>query len=500
MARTARERAYSRAMMAAFVMRETTLPEREDHPESGPPPQNSLLLVVAWCGDEPWRVGEVLLMPVGSPGPTVWFGRGPSLPDRPPKSPLGQLRPGTWLPSPPLGTPAISRYQLSVQALGPERLALRNEGRCTLLVNEAPVDSAEIVAGDRVQLGKQLLFVCAQRTVGGASGEPAPADFPYGRADASGIVGESSAIWELRRQLAAVTTRPGHVLVTGPTGSGKELVAQAIHALSPRAALPLVARNAATLPEGLIDAELFGNAKNYPNPGMPERKGLVGEADGSTLFLDELAELPHTAQAHLLRVLDAGEYQRLGEPRARTSDFRLIAATNRELGSFKHDLLARFTFRIAVPGLEPRKDDLPLLVGHLLRTSPDFGAPGPDEPAVQGEPAVELRVIRRLLRHRYQAGLRELRSLLWQELMNPSDSQTSAVDDVPGEPAAASAGAAGGAKGSHLPTAEQVQRCLDQNNGVLEQTWRALGLNNRFALLRLIKRYDLEVRRRPARR
>jgi two-component system nitrogen regulation response regulator GlnG/two-component system response regulator HydG len=481
-------------------MRETTLPERDEHPDPGPPPQNALLLVVAWCGDEPWRVGEVLLVPVGTPGPTVWFGRGPSLPDRPPKSPLGQLRPGKWLPSPPLGTPAISRYQLSVQALGPERLALRNEGRCALLVNEAPADSAEIVAGDRVQLGKQLLLVCARRTVGQAPAEPPPAEFPYGRADASGIVGESSPIWELRRQLAAVTTRQGHVLVIGPSGSGKELVAQAIHALSPRAALPLVARNAATLPEGLIDAELFGNAKNYPNPGMPDRKGLVGEADGSTLFLDELAELPHTAQAHLLRVLDAGEYQRLGETRARTSDFRLIAATNRELGSFKHDLLARFTFQITVPGLEARKDDLPLLVGHLLRTSPDFADPGAGEQGAESEPAVELRVIRRLLRHRYHTGLRELRSLLWQELMNPSDSQVSGTDDPLGEPAPATAGGAGGTRTAHLPTAEQVQRCLDQNNGVIEQTWRALGLSNRFALLRLIKRYDLEVRRRPARR
>src|SRR4029077_9274313 len=127
------------------------------------------------------------------------------------------------------------------------------------------------------------------------------------------------------------------VVIAGQSGSGKELVAQAIHALSGRADRRLVSRSAATLPEALIDAELFGNAKNYPNPGMVERSGLIGEAHGSTLFLDELGELPHAAQAHLLRVLDGGEYQRLGEAQARVSDFRLVVATNRILSSLKPD-------------------------------------------------------------------------------------------------------------------------------------------------------------------
>src|SRR5690348_15490748 len=130
--------------------------------------------------------------------------------------------------------------------------------------------------------------------------------------------------------------RPGHVLLTGASGTGKELAARAIHALSKRSGQRLVARNAATLPESLIDAELFGNAKNYPNPGMAERAGLVGQADGSTLFLDEIAELPSSSQAHLLRVLDDGEYHRLGDGLARRSDFRLVAATNRDVSSLKH--------------------------------------------------------------------------------------------------------------------------------------------------------------------
>ena len=117
-------------------------------------------------------------------------------------------------------------------------------------------------------------------------------------------------------------------MLLGETGTGKELAARAVHRFSTRADRPLVARNAATMPAGLIDAELFGNARNYPNPGMAERPGLVGQADGGFLFLDEIGELPSELQAHLLRVLDAGgEYQRLGESRVRRSDFRLLAAT-----------------------------------------------------------------------------------------------------------------------------------------------------------------------------
>jgi DNA-binding NtrC family response regulator len=473
-------------MMPAPVTRETTLPET--HPTAGMDQrsQSALVLVVAWCGDEPWRVGEVLLVPASSRGRPIWFGRGPSSPDRPQKSPLGQLRPGQWLPSPPLGSPAISRYQLSVEALGPGRLLVRNTGRCPLVVDDIAADSAEIGPGARVQLGRQLLFVCATRTLEPSSDQPAQADFPFGAPDAHGIVGESAAAWELRRQIALTAARPGHVLVSGPSGSGKELVAQAIHALSPRAGRRMVARNAATLPATLIDAELFGNARNYPNPGMPERPGLIGEAHRSTLMLDEFAELPHEAQAHLLRVLDAGEYHRLGESQSRRSSFRLLAATNRDVGVLKHDVLARFQFHVAVPVLGSRRDDIPLLAHHLVRTQPELAELTGDG----GQPRIPLRVMGQVLRHQYRTGVRELRTLLWQS-SGGGEPTTTPTRAPRSEPSPASAGG---------PTADQVRRCLDENNGALEPTWRALGLKNRFALLRLVKRYDLEIRRRPGRR
>src|SRR5262249_39430583 len=153
---------------------------------------------------------------------------------------------------------------------------------------------------------------------------PAPPEagaHPFGEPDADGLVGESPAMWALRGAIAAAARRDLHALVLGPSGTGKELVARAIHARSARSGRPLVARNAATIPESLMDAELFGNVRSYPNPGTPERAGLIGQAHRSTLFLDEIAELPVSLQAHLLRVLDEGDYQRLGEATARKSDF-----------------------------------------------------------------------------------------------------------------------------------------------------------------------------------
>src|SRR6185295_18995653 len=113
------------------------------------------------------------------------------------------------------------------------------------------------------------------------------------------------------------------------------LVARALHSRSGMS--KLTSRNAATLPEALVEAELFGNLKNYPNPGMPERPGLIGAADGGCLFLDEFAELPQPAQAHLLRALDQGEYQRLGDATVRHARFRLIAATNRPESALRRD-------------------------------------------------------------------------------------------------------------------------------------------------------------------
>jgi len=163
------------------------------------------------------------------------------------------------------------------------------------------------------------------------------------------------------------------VLILGESGTGKELVARALHEQSPRRDAPLIAVNCAAIPEGLIEAELFGHEKGAFTGAIGARQGLVEAADGGTLFLDEIGELPLPAQARLLRVLQESEIRRVGAAAARKVDVRLVAATHRDLagmverGEFREDLYFRIhVMEIRLPPLRERGDDIPELARFLL--------------------------------------------------------------------------------------------------------------------------------------
>ncbi len=282
-------------------------------------------LVVLWSRNEPERTGEVLLIP-HSVAPWI-FGRGETSPGER-RLALVRQRPAANQLTGPLWSLRISRVQLYLTALGAGAVEVDNAGRCPLTIDGREETRATIRPGAVLELHNELLLLCTTRP----TTLPSIAEYPrhpFGQVDDHGLLGESRALWALRGAIATAAQRSAHALVLGESGTGKELVAQALHARSGRASKSLVSRNATTLPEGLLDAELFGNLRNYPNPGTLERPGLIGQANGSTLLLDEFAELPPSLQAHLLRVLDGGEYQRLGEAVSRRSDFRLVAATNR---------------------------------------------------------------------------------------------------------------------------------------------------------------------------
>jgi two-component system nitrogen regulation response regulator GlnG/two-component system response regulator HydG len=236
------------------------------------------------------------------------------------------------------------------------------------------------------------------------------------------MVGESPVAWRIREQVAFAAKASAHVLLLGESGTGKELAARAVHALSPREDGPFVARNAATLPAGLIDAELFGNAKNYPNPGMAERAGLIGQANKGTLFLDEIGELPAELQAHLLRVLDTdGEYQRLGESQTRRSELRLVGATNRAPEHLQHDVLARFAVRVELPPLLARREDIPLFIRHVLlraaRKSPEVAGRFVTKTAGGApQPQVDPALVEYFLRAPLQANARDIEAILWRAM------------------------------------------------------------------------------------
>jgi len=481
----------------------TTAPEADESTDGlASRAPDVLALVVIWCPHGRERVGELLMVPAQARGGEGTFGRGGAEAD-PTRARLllARDRPANLVPSPPVTFERMSRTQLAVRVAEADRLWVDNRGRLPLYHNGAAVDRADVVPGDVLQIGRQMSFLCVRRP---AWIEPMPAGSGYaapefGWPDAHGIAGESPATWRLRRDIAYVARRPGHVLIVGASGTGKELVARALHSLSERARPRLVSRSAVTLPESLIDAELFGNARNYPNPGMPERPGLIGDANGGTLFLDEIGAVPPSIQAHLLRVLDAGEYQRLGEATVRRADLRLIAATNRPEG-LKHDVAARFAFRIEVPDLNARREDIPLLTQQLLRMArqEEDGeswqarerVPGAD--GAQPEPSSEL--VRRLVQHRYTGNVRELRAMLWRCLQrSPGQKRIEWVGDETAEDA--SAPDASARTDPRALTPEQIQACIDRENGVLERAWRELGLSSRFVLQRLIQRHGLSVKR-----
>ena len=454
-------------------------------------------LVIAWSREEPHRVGEVILLP-GGPNPrTVTLGRGPASTPGELRAELVRQRPGSTVQTGPLGGSAISRRQLELVAVKGGVFA-RRIGSCPMVIGGLRLDEATLVPGATLSLEGQLHLLVVKRPgrMPAPRSWPASLEHPFGLADRFGFVGESIALWNLRDQLAFVAGRQPHTLVLGPSGTGKELAAGALHTLSDRGSRPLVARNAATLPEGLVDAELFGNVRDYPNPGMPERPGLIGQADGSTLFLDEIGELPEAMQAHLLRVLDSGDYQRLGEARNRRADLRLIAATNRGVGELKHDLVARLKMRVEMPGLADRKEDIPLIARHLARQiakkDPElaerFTQPSEDGDGV--EPRFTQRFIERLLIHPWSHHVRELDSVLWASL---GSSPSTRIDLTPAvNTELTRQGPADALRNSGELSFEEVREALELAGGIKEKAWKDLGLKNRWVLNRLLKKYELD--------
>jgi len=221
------------------------------------------------------------------------------------------------------------------------------------------------------------------------------------------ILGRAPSLREALSRAAKVAPTETTVLLTGESGTGKELVARAIHHASPRAEGPYVAVNCAALPETLVESELFGHERGAFTGADRQRPGRFELAAGGTLFLDEVAELPPSAQAKLLRVLQEHEFQRVGGTATLRADVRLIAATNRDLaqavedGRFRQDLYYRLNvFRVHLPPLRERGDDVLLLTHHLVR---ERGARlGKGEPGLSRDAEAALR------RHPWRGNIREL--------------------------------------------------------------------------------------------
>ncbi len=225
------------------------------------------------------------------------------------------------------------------------------------------------------------------------------------------IVGASEPMQQVFQLVREVARTDATVLIQGETGTGKELVARAIHQLSNRADKPLVTVNCAALPEGLLESELFGHVKGAFTGALSDRLGRFEAADGGTLFLDEVAEIPPMIQVKLLRVLQERVFERVGENKPRRTDARLISATNKNLsdmvseGRFREDLFYRLNvFPIHVPSLRERVDDIPLLVHRLLSRIADRH--GTAVPGISDD------VLRLFRSYRWPGNVRELQAAL----------------------------------------------------------------------------------------
>ncbi len=225
------------------------------------------------------------------------------------------------------------------------------------------------------------------------------------------LIGQSAVLERLRHEIQLVGNSPLTVLVTGETGVGKELVAEAIHLHSPRAYKPLISLNCAALPETLVESELFGHVRGAFSGAVNGRSGKFELADGGTLFLDEVGELPLAVQSKLLRVLQSGQLQRVGSDQEHRVDVRIIAATNRNLaeevrsGRFRADLYHRLSvYPLQVPALRERGRDVLLLAGYFLEENRlRMGLRG-----LRLNPDAQ----RLLLAHRWPGNVRELEHLI----------------------------------------------------------------------------------------
>ena len=238
----------------------------------------------------------------------------------------------------------------------------------------------------------------------------------YGGA-ADGIIGGNTGLRNVMEMVRQVAPLNNTVLILGETGTGKELIANAIHFSSPRRNGPFITVNCGALPENLLDSELFGHERGAFTGAVAESRGRFERADGGTIFLDEIGELPPNAQVRLLRVLQNHEVERVGGNRPIPVDIRVIAATHRNLqsmvteGSFREDLWYRLSgFPIMVPPLRQRKEDVPALTRHFVTVrSRDLGIGVPPSIAPGG--------LQRLMEYDWPGNVRELENLIERELI-----------------------------------------------------------------------------------
>jgi two-component system, NtrC family, response regulator AtoC len=328
-----------------------------------------------------------------------------------------------------------------------------------------------------------------------SDGLPAPSDFTEGWRRV-GVVTGDAAMCEPYRRLQHFAPQSVTVLVLGESGSGKEAVARAVHTLSPRAGGPFVSVNVPAIPAGLLESELFGHARGAFTGAERDRRGLLEEASGGTIFFDEIGDLTSALQAKLLRALQEREIRRVGENRARGVDLRVVSATSRDLakeveaGRFREDLYYRLHVGIiALPPLRDRGRDIVLLARHFLdRYAKEFGR-GPLRFTPEAQAA--------LLAHGWPGNVRELQNAVCQAAALAEPRGTVSADLLPGSvrrPARPALVVGDYRSRVAAHRRRLVREALERSGGNRSRAARDLGLS-RQALLYLMKELGVHVAR-----
>jgi two-component system response regulator HydG len=303
------------------------------------------------------------------------------------------------------------------------------------------------------------------------------------------LIGTSAPMSRAKELIARAGAAAGTVLITGETGTGKELAARAIHSASPRAAKPFVALNCAALTESLLENELFGHAKGAFTGAVGARPGLIEHASGGTLFLDEIGTMPKGLQAKLLRALEAGEVRRIGENETRHVDVRFVAATNVDIqsaiesGDFRTDLFYRLNVhRVHLPPLRERGDDIRLLVEHFIERYGGGVVTGYTTAARDA-----------LLAYQYPGNVRQLQHVI-QRAVAVARGTLLEAEDLPEEVVAPRA-VAPAPEGSVAAARERAERemivaTLARNNGEVTSAAREMQVS-RTTMWRLMKKHGL---------
>jgi len=308
------------------------------------------------------------------------------------------------------------------------------------------------------------------------------------------LVGKSRQMIKVYDAVRQIAPSKATVLIQGETGTGKDLVAQAIHNNSPRRDAPFVKLNCASIPEALVESELFGHVPGAFTGATQVRKGRFELADTGTLFLDEVGELTPALQSKLLRVLEHQQFERLGDSRTMTVDVRLIAAANRPLrqmveqGDFRDDLYYRLrVVVIDIPTLRERREDVPLLVHHFIREVSEA-----NQKRIEGITRGAMDV---LSRYDWPGNVRELRNIIEGMVTMGRNGHTLDVDDVPQHIRRSTAPEVSEIRIPTGVTMEQVERI------VIQETMKVCGFNKEACaktlgiglrtLYRKLKQYDI---------